>query len=265
MTLYGDLDTSVIDELPAGRKPIKTVHRFDANRLAVIGFMREEIAKGRQIYVVYPLIEESEKMDYMNLQQGFDELQKHFPMPTYQIAMVHGKMKPADKDAEMDRFVKGQAHIMVATTVIEVGVNVPNASVMIIESAERFGLSQLHQLRGRVGRGAEQSFCVLMTGYKLSADSKLRIKTMCETNNGFEISEVDLKLRGPGQLEGTAQSGVLDLKMADLAKDQVILQQAREVATLVLEKDPNLEHPQHQVLKNYFVHYGKVSRWGQIS
>ncbi len=265
MTLYGDLDTSVIDELPAGRKPIKTVHRFDANRLAVIGFMREEIAKGRQIYVVYPLIEESEKMDYMNLQQGFDELQKHFPMPTYQIAMVHGKMKPADKDAEMDRFVKGQAHIMVATTVIEVGVNVPNASVMIIESAERFGLSQLHQLRGRVGRGAEQSFCVLMTGYKLSADSKLRIKTMCETNNGFEISEVDLKLRGPGQLEGTAQSGVLDLKMADLAKDQVILQQAREVATLVLEKDPNLEHPQHLVLKNYFAHYGKVSRWGQIS
>lgn len=265
MTLYGDLDTSVIDELPAGRKPIKTVHRFDANRLSVIGFMREEIAKGRQIYIVYPLIEESEKMDYMNLQNGYEELQKHFPMPNYQIAMVHGKMKPADKDAEMNRFAKGQAHIMVATTVIEVGVNVPNASVMIIESAERFGLSQLHQLRGRVGRGAEQSFCVLMTGYKLSADGKLRIKTMCETNNGFEISEVDLKLRGPGQLEGTAQSGVLDLKMADLAKDQQLLQQAREIATLVLEKDPQLEHPQHQVLKSYFAHYGKVSRWGQIS
>jgi len=256
MTLYGDLDTSVIDELPAGRKPIKTVHRNDANRLAVIGFMREEIAKGRQIYVVYPLIEESEKMDYMNLQNGFEELSKHFPLPKYQIAMVHGKMKPVDKDAEMMRFVRGEAHIMVATTVIEVGVNVPNASVMIIESAERFGLSQLHQLRGRVGRGAEQSFCVLMTSYKLSADGKLRIKTMCETNNGFEISEVDLKLRGPGQLEGTAQSGVLDLKMADLAKDQNLLQDVREIATQLLEKDPELESPIHQQLKQYFINYG---------
>ena len=265
MTLYGDLDTSVIDELPAGRKPIKTVHRNDANRLAVIGFMREEIAKGRQIYVVYPLIEESEKMDYMNLQNGYEELSKHFPMPTYQIAMVHGKMKPVDKDAEMTRFVKGEAHIMVATTVIEVGVNVPNASVMIIESAERFGLSQLHQLRGRVGRGAEQSFCVLMTSYKLSADGKLRIRTMCDTNNGFEISEVDLRLRGPGQLEGTAQSGVLDLKIADIAKDQNLLQEVREIATQLLEKDPQLEHPQHQQLKQYFISYGKTSRWGQIS
>jgi ATP-dependent DNA helicase RecG len=265
MTLYGDLDTSVIDELPAGRKPIKTVHRNDANRLAVVGFMREEIAKGRQIYVVYPLIEESEKMDYMNLQNGYDELSKHFPMPKYQIAMVHGKMKPIDKDAEMMRFVRGEAHIMVATTVIEVGVNVPNASVMIIESAERFGLSQLHQLRGRVGRGAEQSFCVLMTSYKLSADGKLRIKTMCETNNGFEISEVDLRLRGPGQLEGTAQSGVLDLKMADLAKDQNLLQEVRVIATQLLENDPQLELPQHQQLKQYFISYGKTSRWGQIS
>jgi ATP-dependent DNA helicase RecG len=265
MTLYGDLDTSVIDELPAGRKPIKTVHRNDANRLAVIGFMREEIAKGRQIYVVYPLIEESEKMDYMNLQNGFEELSKHFPLPKYQIAMVHGKMKPVDKDAEMMRFVRGEAHIMVATTVIEVGVNVPNASVMIIESAERFGLSQLHQLRGRVGRGAEQSFCVLMTSYKLSADGKLRIKTMCESNNGFEISEVDLKLRGPGQLEGTAQSGVLDLKMADLAKDQNLLQDVREIATQLLENDPELESPVHQQLKQYFINYGKTSRWGQIS
>ncbi len=265
MTLYGDLDTSVIDELPAGRKPIKTVHRFDANRLAVIGFMREEIAKGRQIYIVYPLIEESEKMDYMNLQNGFEELVKHFPLPKYNIAMVHGKMKPKDKDAEMMRFVKGEAQIMVATTVIEVGVNVPNASVMIIESAERFGLSQLHQLRGRVGRGAEQSFCVLMTGYKLSVDGKLRIKTMCETDNGFEISEVDLKLRGPGQLEGTAQSGVLDLKLADLAKDQQLLQQAREIATIILEKDPQLENPHHAILKQYFISYGKKSKWGQIS
>jgi ATP-dependent DNA helicase RecG len=265
MTLYGDLDTSVIDELPAGRKPIKTYHRMENNRLAVIGFMRDEIAKGRQVYVVYPLIEESEKMDYMNLQNGFDELSKHFPMPKYQIAMVHGKMKPADKDVEMSRFAKGEAHIMVATTVIEVGVNVPNASVMIIESSERFGLSQLHQLRGRVGRGAEQSHCILMTGYKLSADGKLRIKTMCETNNGFEISEVDLKLRGPGQLEGTAQSGVLDLKIADLAKDQNLLQQAREMATYILEKDPQLAHPQNVLLAKHFVANSKNSRWGQIS
>lgn len=265
MTLYGDLDTSVIDELPAGRKPIKTVHRYENNRLAVIGFMREEIAKGRQVYVVYPLIEESEKMDYMNLQNGFDELSRHFPMPQYQIAMVHGKMKPTDKDAEMMRFVKGQAHIMVATTVIEVGVNVPNASVMIIESAERFGLSQLHQLRGRVGRGAEQSYCVLMTGYKLSADGKLRLKTMCDTNNGFEISEVDLRLRGPGQLEGTAQSGVLDLKIADLAKDQQTLQLAREVVTRILEQDPQLAAPEHHCLQSFFQSQGKHARWGQIS
>lgn len=265
MTLYGDLDTSIIDELPAGRKPIKTVHRHDANRLAVIGFMRDEIAKGRQVYVVYPLIEESEKLDYMNLQNGFEELLKHFPMPKYQIAMVHGKMKPLDKDAEMSRFVKGEAHIMVATTVIEVGVNVPNASVMIIESAERFGLSQLHQLRGRVGRGADQSYCVLMTGYKLSADGKLRLKTMCETNNGFEISEVDLKLRGPGQLEGTMQSGVLDLKIADIAKDQLLLQQAREMAEAILEKDPQLTQAHNQVFARHFLSNSKASRWGQIS
>ncbi len=265
MTLYGDLDTSAIDELPAGRKPIKTVHRFDTNRLAVYGFMREEIAKGRQVYIVYPLIEESEKMDYMNLQHGFDELVKHFPMPRYQIAMVHGKMKAQEKDAEMGRFVRGEAHIMVATTVIEVGVNVPNASVMIIESAERFGLSQLHQLRGRVGRGAEQSFCVLMTGYKLSSDSKLRIKTMCESNNGFEISEVDLKLRGPGQLEGTAQSGVLDLKIADLSKDQDVLKEAREAAQLILQHDPNLNHPQHEQLKRQLISYQQKLKWGHIS
>jgi len=265
MTLYGDLDASAIDELPAGRKPIKTVHKYESNRLAVYGFMREEIAKGRQVYIVYPLIEESEKMDYMNLQHGFEELSKHFPLPKYQIAMVHGKMKPADKDAEMLRFVKGQAQIMVATTVIEVGVNVPNASVMIIESAERFGLSQLHQLRGRVGRGAEQSYCVLLTGYKLSADSKLRINTMCETNNGFEISEVDLKLRGPGQLEGTAQSGVLDLRIADLAKDQHILQEARDAASFILQSDPNLEQPEHLPLRKYFMEQSKHLKWGQIS
>lgn len=264
MTLYGDLDTSVIDELPAGRKPIKTVHKYEANRLGVIGFMREEIAKGRQVYVVYPLIEESEKLDYTNLIHGFEELSQHFPLPQYQIAMVHGKMKPADKDKEMARFVSGQAHILVATTVIEVGVNVPNASVMIIESAERFGLSQLHQLRGRVGRGASQSYCVLLTGYKLSSDSKLRIKTMCDTNNGFEISEVDLRLRGPGQLDGTAQSGVLDLKIADLAKDQILLAKAREIATNVLAADPTLSKPENLVLHNQLIN-NKHKSWGQIS
>lgn len=265
MTLYGDLDASVIDELPAGRKPIKTLHQFDSNRLRLYGFMKEEIAKGRQVYVVYPLIQESEKMDYMNLQHGFEEIIKHFEHPTYQVCMVHGKMKPADKDAEMNRFVKGQAHIMVATTVIEVGVNVPNASIMVIESAERFGLSQLHQLRGRVGRGAEQSYCILMTDYKLSTDAKLRLKTMCETNNGFEISEVDLRLRGPGELEGTAQSGVLDLKIADLAKDQLLLQQARNAAQDLLDKDPELKKPENLQLMHYFAEYNRNARWGRIS
>jgi ATP-dependent DNA helicase RecG len=265
MTLYGDLDTSVIDELPANRKPIQTVHRTEANRLRVYGFMKEEIAKGRQVYVVYPLIQESEKMDYNNLQQGFEEISRIFLAPQYQVCMVHGKMKPADKDAEMQRFVKGQAHIMVATTVIEVGVNVPNASVMIIESAERFGLSQLHQLRGRVGRGAEQSFCILLTGYKLSADAKLRIRTMTETNNGFEISEVDLKLRGPGELEGTAQSGVLDLRIADIAKDQLILLQARNAAQQLLDEDPTMNKPENQALLNFFTEYTKHSKWGRIA
>lgn len=265
MTLYGDLDVSVIDELPAGRKTIRTEHRFENNRLRVIGFMREQIALGRQIYIVYPLIEESEKMDYMNLQQGFEEIARMFPQPEFQICMVHGKMKPADKEREMQRFVKGQAQIMVATTVIEVGVNVPNASVMIIESAERFGLSQLHQLRGRVGRGAEQSYCILMTGYKLGADAKLRLKTMCETNNGFDISEVDLRLRGPGELEGTQQSGVLDLRIADLAKDQILLQQARQFAQHLIQIDPELNLPQHQHLKTYFTAYTKNSRWSRIS
>jgi ATP-dependent DNA helicase RecG len=265
MTLYGDLDTSVIDELPANRKPIQTVHRTEANRLRVYGFMKEEIAKGRQVYVVYPLIQESETMDYNNLQQGYEEISRIFPDTVYQVSMVHGKMKPADKDTEMQRFVRGETQIMVATTVIEVGVNVPNASVMVIESAERFGLSQLHQLRGRVGRGAEQSFCVLLTGYKLSADAKLRIRTMCETNNGFEISEVDLKLRGPGELEGTAQSGVLDLRIADIAKDQLLLQQARSAAQLLLDEDPNLAQPEHQGLLNFFTEYSKHSKWGRIA
>jgi ATP-dependent DNA helicase RecG len=265
MTLYGDLDTSVIDELPANRKPIQTLHRTEANRLRVYGFMKEEIAKGRQVYVVYPLIEESETLDFKNLQQGFEEISNLFSDGKYQVSMVHGKMKPADKEAEMQRFVKGQTQIMVATTVIEVGVNVPNASVMVIESAERFGLSQLHQLRGRVGRGAEQSYCILLTGFKLSADARLRIKTLCETNNGFEISEVDLKLRGPGELEGTAQSGVLDLRIADIAKDQLILQQARNAAQQLLDSDPTLLQPQNQTLLTFFTEFNKHSKWGRIA
>jgi ATP-dependent DNA helicase RecG len=265
MTLYGDLDTSIIDELPANRKPIQTVHRNEGNRLRVYGFMKEEIAKGRQVYVVYPLIQESETLDFKNLQEGFEEIGRIFTDDKYQVSMVHGKMKPADKDAEMQRFVRGETQIMVATTVIEVGVNVPNASVMVIESSERFGLSQLHQLRGRVGRGADQSYCILLTGYKLSADAKLRTRTMCETNNGFEISEVDLKLRGPGELEGTAQSGVLDLRIADIAKDQLILQKAREAAQQLLDTDPNLSQPQHVALLSFFTEYSKHSKWGRIA
>ncbi|MGI9552393.1 MAG: ATP-dependent DNA helicase RecG [Aurantibacter sp.] len=222
MSLYGDLDISVIDELPPGRKPIKTVHRYDTNRLKVFRFIRDEIKKGRQIYIVYPLIQESAALDYKDLMDGYESIVRDFPLPDYQISIVHGKMKSADKDYEMERFVKGETNIMVATTVIEVGVDVPNASVMIIESAERFGLSQLHQLRGRVGRGADQSFCILMTGHKLSSEAKTRLETMVGTNDGFEIAEVDLRLRGPGDLMGTQQSGLLNLKIADIVKDKNI-------------------------------------------
>ena len=225
MTVYGDLDVSVIDELPSGRKPIQTIHKFDSNRLAVFGFLKKEIEKGRQIYIVYPLIEESEAMDYKDLMDGYESISRAFP--DQHISILHGKMKPADKEFEMSRFVKGETQIMVATTVIEVGVNVPNASVMVIENAERFGLAQLHQLRGRVGRGAEQSYCILMSDYKLSKEAKLRIETMVRTNNGFEIADVDLKIRGPGDLTGTQQSGVLDLLIADLATDGKILNEAR--------------------------------------
>jgi ATP-dependent DNA helicase RecG len=249
MTVYGDLDVSVIDELPVGRKPIKTVHKYDSARLEVFGFMRKEIEKGRQIYLVYPLIEESEAMDYKNLIDGYESVARAFP--EYAISIVHGQMKPADKDFEMQRFVKGETQIMVATTVIEVGVNVPNASVMVIESAERFGLSQLHQLRGRVGRGAEQSYCVLMTGFKLSKDSRIRIETMVKTNNGFEIADIDMKLRGPGDMTGTQQSGVLDFKIADLGTDQAILQEARKCALEILEKDVNLLAPENEPISNY--------------
>ena len=237
MSLYGDLDISVIDELPPGRKPIQTVHRFDSNRLKVWKFIRDEIALGRQIYIVYPLIQESEKMDFKDLMDGYESVSRDFPLPDYSISILHGKMKPADKDAEMKRFAEGKTNIMVATTVIEVGVNIPNASVMIIESAERFGLSQLHQLRGRVGRGAEQSYCILMTSHKLSSDSKTRMETMVSTNDGFEIAEVDLKLRGPGDLMGTQQSGVLNLQIADIVRDRDILMLARNYALKILKDD----------------------------
>ncbi|QED37548.1 ATP-dependent DNA helicase RecG [Antarcticibacterium arcticum] len=249
MSLYGDLDVSVIDELPPGRQEIKTVHRFDSNRLKVFKFIRDEIAKGRQVYIVYPLIQESASMDYKDLMDGYESIAREFPLPEFQISIVHGQMKPADKDYEMDRFVKGETHIMVATTVIEVGVNVPNASVMIIESAERFGLSQLHQLRGRVGRGAEQSYCILMTGHKLSEDAKTRLQTMTGTSDGFEIAEVDLKLRGPGDLMGTQQSGVLNLKIADIVKDNQILQLARAYAKQLLAVDPAMTDPRNKMVR----------------
>lgn len=237
MTLYGDLDLSVIDELPPGRKPITTGHRTDRNRLAVLLFIREEVTRGRQVYIVYPLIEESQKMDYKDLMDGYESIVRDFPQPDYQVSVVHGRMKPEDKAYEMKRFVEGKTHIMVATTVIEVGVNVPNASVMIVESAERFGLSQLHQLRGRVGRGADKSYCVLMTKEKLSDDASTRIEAMVRTQDGFELAEVDLKLRGPGNLMGTQQSGVLQMVIADLAKDKHILEKARLAATRLLQTD----------------------------
>lgn len=266
MTVYGDLDVSVIDELPPGRKPIKTVHMRDSNRLKVFGFMREEIKKGRQVYVVYPLIEESEAFDYKDLMDGYESIVRAFPIPEYQVSIVHGKMKPEDKDFEMKRFAEAKTQIMVATTVIEVGVNVPNASVMVIESAERFGLSQLHQLRGRVGRGAEQSFCILMTGNKLSNEGRKRISTMCETNDGFRISEVDLKLRGPGDLMGTQQSGLIDFNIADLVKDTEILEKSREEATYIFDHDPELKHEQLALVKTHLTLLMKRKpNWGRIS
>jgi len=266
MTLYGDLDTSVIDELPKGRKPIETIHQFETHRLKLFGFLEKEIAKGRQVYIVYPLIKESEKLDLINLEEGYQSIIKAFPRPKYNVSIVHGKMKASDKDFEMQRFVKGETQIMVATTVIEVGVNVPNASVMVIENSERFGLSQLHQLRGRVGRGAEQSYCILMSGNKLSTDAKTRLNTMVKTNNGFEIAEIDLQLRGPGDLQGTQQSGVLDLHIADLAKDQKILQEARIMAQEIVDVDPTLQHPYYTELRKHLAVSSKSREaWGRIS
>ena len=264
MTLYGDLDVSVIDELPAGRKPIQTIHRYDSHRLQVFSFIQSEIQKGRQVYIVYPLIEESEKMDFKDLMDGHESITRAFP--EIPLGILHGKMKPADKDFEMARFVKNETKIMVATTVIEVGVNVPNASVMIIESAERFGLAQLHQLRGRVGRGAEQSYCLLLTDYKISADTKKRIETMVRTNNGFEIAEVDLQLRGPGDIGGTRQSGAIDLMIADLSKDGEILKVARETAVSILNEDPNLEHDKNAMIRDQVRQQKKdTTNWARIS
>jgi len=266
MSLYGDLDISVIDELPPGRKSVKTVHRYDANRLKVFQFLKKEIAKGRQVYIVYPLIQESDNFDYKDLMDGYESISREFPKPKYQISIVYGKMKPEDKAAEMLRFVNAETQIMVATTVIEVGVNIPNASVMVIESAERFGLSQLHQLRGRVGRGAEQSYCILMTSHKLSDDAKTRLQTMTQTNDGFLIAEVDLKLRGPGDIMGTQQSGLLNLKIADVVKDNSVLQSARHHAIRLLKKDPNMEQPNHALLKQKFIELTKGKfKWNYIS
>jgi len=266
MTVYGDLDISVIDELPPGRKPISTLHRTDKHRLSMFHFLKQEIEKGRQVYIVYPLIEESQTLDYKDLMDGYESICRHFPRPQFQVSVVHGRMKSEDKEAEMARFVKGETHIMVATTVIEVGVNVPNASVMVIESSERFGLSQLHQLRGRVGRGAEQSYCILMSGHKLSPDAKFRLKTMVQTQNGFEIADADLKLRGPGDIMGTRQSGLLNLKLGDLVKDSKILQYARKIAIDVLEQDPDLTRDENRLIyKEYMrAHHDKM-QWSSIS
>lgn len=266
MSVYGDLDLSVIDELPPGRKAIKTVWRSDQNRLKVFGFLKDEIAKGRQIYVVYPLINESEALDYKDLMDGYESISREFPMPNYQVSIVHGQMKADAKAYEMERFVNGDTQIMVATTVIEVGVNVPNASVMLIESAERFGLSQLHQLRGRVGRGADQSFCILLSGNKLSKEGKTRLETMVATSDGFEIAEVDLKLRGPGDLMGTQQSGVLQLKIADILKDGDLLQKAREIAINLIKSDPKLSNANNQpILEAYHALVKHKNIWNYIS
>jgi ATP-dependent DNA helicase RecG len=266
MSVYGDLDISIIDELPPGRKTIKTVHRFDSNRLRVFKFIKDEISKGRQVYIVYPLIQESEVLDYKDLMDGYESISREFQKPNYQISIVHGKMKSQDKEFEMNRFIKGETQIMVATTVIEVGVNVPNASVMIIESEERFGLAQLHQLRGRVGRGADQSYCILMTSHKLSENASTRLETMVRTSDGFEIAEVDLKLRGPGDIMGTQQSGVLDFKLADLARDGKIVQLSKIDVDQILKEDVNISNPENASIKRELIRQIKLKpNWSNIS
>jgi len=266
MTLYGDLDVSIIDELPPGRKPVKTYHFYDSSRLKVFNFIKTQIKEGRQVYVVYPIINESETLDLKDLMDGYNSISREFPLPLYAISIVHGKMKPQDKEYEMLRFIKGETQIMVSTTVIEVGVDVPNATVMIIENAERFGLSQLHQLRGRVGRGAEQSFCILMTSTKLTNEGKKRIETMVRTNDGFEIAEADLKLRGPGDLQGTQQSGIIDLKLADIIKDEVLIKLSRDVAIEIINNDPYLESEKNRKLSEHLNFMKmKKGKWEKIS
>jgi len=265
MTVYGDLEVSKIDELPGGRKPIKTAHRTEAHRLRVRQFVKEQVDAGKQAYIVFPLIEESEKLDYKNLQDGFDQLLQFFERPKYQVDMLHGRMKPEEKDAVMERFKNGVSQILVSTTVIEVGINVPNATVMIIENAEKFGLAQLHQLRGRVGRGGNQSYCILMTGNKVSNVAKDRLAAMVETTDGFEIAEYDLKLRGPGDIEGTRQSGLLDLKLASITKDADLLERARFVAYDMLQKDPNLTNSSNKAFRELIRQRRGFVDWGRVS
>lgn len=263
MTLYGDLDVSVIDELPPGRKPVKTYHFYEKDRLKVFRFMKDQISQGRQVYVVYPIINESDKLELQDLMDGMDTVSRYFPLPEYQISIVHGQLKAAEKESEMKRFLEKKTQIMVATTVIEVGVDVPNASVMVIENAERFGLSQLHQLRGRVGRGADQSHCILMSSYKLTTDGRKRLETMVRTTDGFEIAEADLHLRGPGDLQGTQQSGMVGLKLASLVKDEKLLRLARELAYRTLDEDPRLESPENQPMVKHL--QSSEFDWGKIS
>ena len=265
LTAYGDLDYSIMDELPPGRKPVLTVHKYEQERISVMKFVRQEIAKGRQVYFIYPLIEESETLDYENLMKGYEEVKSNFPEPQYRISMVHGKQAPDEKDTNMQRFVRHDTQIMVSTTVIEVGVNVPNASLMVIESTEKFGLSQLHQLRGRVGRGSEESFCVLMTGRKLSNDAYQRIGIMTETNDGFKIAEKDLELRGPGEIEGTRQSGALNFKLASIIKDKSMLEVAKTEVEALLAEDPDLALPEHLAVKNYLQQQKAKSNWSKIA
>ncbi|MCP4553162.1 MAG: ATP-dependent DNA helicase RecG [Bacteroidetes bacterium] len=266
MTFYGDLDFSIIDELPPGRKAIKTLHLYDSGRLKLFGFLKKQLTLGNQVYIVYPLINESEKIDLKDLMDGYESITREFPLPEYAVSIVHGKMKATDKDYEMQRFLKRETQIMVSTTVIEVGIDIPNASVMVIENAERFGLSQLHQLRGRVGRGTDQSYCILMSGYKITTEGRKRMEIMVRTTDGFEIAEADLKLRGPGDLQGTQQSGILDLKIADLIKDEKILKYARNLASDILDADPNLSLPNNKLLKSQLIKLFKSRpNWGLIS
>jgi ATP-dependent DNA helicase RecG len=265
MTAFGDLDYSVMDELPPGRQPIKTVHRYETSRASVMDFVKTEIIKGRQAYYVYPLIEESEKLSFEDLMQGYEQVKSFFPEPTYKISMVHGRQSSIEKDTNMQRFKTGDTQILVGTTVIEVGVNVPNASVMVIESSEKFGLSQLHQLRGRVGRGKEQSYCILLSSVKAGREAKERLKIMCNTNDGFLIAEKDLELRGPGDIDGTRQSGALNFKLANIINDKIALEEARVAAFTLCEKDPTLQLPENAMIRRFLISQKSKIGWGKIA